>query len=58
MIRLLAPLLLVCVSASSVDDAAFNFLVMGDWGGQGSAPYTTSAEIATAVRSYARKSFL
>ena len=49
MIRLFAPLLLVCVSASSVDDAAFNFLVMGDWGGQGSAPYTTSAEIATAA---------
>ena len=38
----------VIISASA-DGDAFNFLVMGDWGGQGSHPYTTAEEIATAV---------
>ena len=48
----LAALLCLCpalVAASPADDA-FNFLVMGDWGGQGTAPYTTPEEVATAVR--------
>ena len=28
---------------------SFSFLVMGDWGGQGSSPYTTKQEVATAA---------
>ena len=38
--------------ASAADvpaDDAFNFLVMGDWGGVGSPPYTTPEELATAA---------
>ena len=44
-LALLCPALV----AASADDDAFNFLVMGDWGGQGKPPYTTPEEVATAV---------
>lgn len=44
----LAVVLALCAAAAQADDA-LNFLVMGDWGGSGSAPYTTSGEIATAA---------
>ena len=45
-LALLCPALV----AASADDDAFNFLVMGDWGGIGKPPYTTPEEVATAVR--------
>jgi tartrate-resistant acid phosphatase type 5 len=40
---LLAAALVGCVAASDL-----NFLIVGDWGGQVTPPYTTAAEIATA----------
>merc|ERR1719198_1951736 len=44
-LALLCPALV----AASADDDAFNFLVMGDWGGIGKPPYTTPEEVATAA---------
>lgn len=35
-------------SANAADASELHFLVMGDWGGQGSSPYTTSEEVSTA----------
>jgi len=47
-----SALLLLFIAADAApfnnSSASLNFLVMGDWGGQGSAPYTTHQEIATA----------
>ena len=37
-----------CAAVAQADDA-LNFLVMGDWGGSGSSPFTTAGEIATAA---------
>jgi len=41
-----SAILLVLAAAPA---AALDFLVMADWGGQGSKPYTTKAELSTAV---------
>lgn len=40
--------LLIIDNAFAEAGGALNFLVMGDWGGQPSSPYTTKAETATA----------
>lgn len=39
---------LICVACTAPVSADLNFLIMGDWGGSETAPYTTSAEIQTA----------
>ena len=54
-----ALLALACpILVSASDGDAFNFLVMGDWGGKGSPPYTTPEEIATAVFCLTRPVFV
>ena len=40
---LLAAVLVGCTAASDL-----NFMIVGDWGGQVTPPYTTAAELATA----------
>jgi hypothetical protein len=41
-------LFLAASCACALGDNNLNFLVMGDWGGSGSSPFTTGGEIATA----------
>ncbi len=36
-------------AAAKPSDSALSFLVLGDWGGQPRAPYTTPAEVAIAA---------
>jgi tartrate-resistant acid phosphatase type 5 len=45
--RSLLVVLAALVLAAAADNS-ISFLVMGDWGGQPTAPYTTPAEVATA----------
>eukprot|EP00051_Salpingoeca_urceolata_P033091 m.18904 g.18904 ORF g.18904 m.18904 type:complete len:324 (+) comp5814_c0_seq1:76-1047(+) len=35
------------VATTAASDASLNFLVIGDWGGSGTYPYTTAGELAT-----------
>jgi len=45
--KLLALFAIICISTASAE--SINFLVMGDWGGYNSKPYTNEAELACAA---------
>ena len=46
--RSAAALALAAAAPTAVAAADLNFLVMADWGGQPTPPYTTAGEISTA----------
>ena len=52
-----AAVLTTLATLSVAADASLNFLMLGDWGGQGSPPYYTTAEksVAAAMESKARE---
>lgn len=48
MVRWLGALFATCITHVAASDSDLHFLVMGDWGGSESSPYTTSSEVALA----------